>query len=206
MIVEVSVLAAVSTLVGVGLLLRGKKPPMADEKTKLSVQLDVADYKRIRIWAEKQGTTLSEYVRTTLINSVPRPEKAKQVDDELSLSVIDRAFQELDQDENPFSGVMAMPPARKPQVGVPSEAERTHPAQRVNRLSLTQVASNVPPGPHPCIHLTEVVGPSHLQGQCQGACNQTSQRGRPCFWTPTTARNCGVYEPKMTGEQLRQAR
>jgi hypothetical protein len=207
MILEAAVAsAAVSVLLGTGWLMRRKKPEMPPAKTKLSVQLDVAEHKRLRIWADKQGMTLSEYVRRTLVASVPKKEAQRQEQDERSLDVINRAFEELDQTESFPTGVFAMPPARKPQVGVPTEAERTHPRQRVTRLSLTQVSTGVPPGPHPCVHLALTEGPAHLQGQCHGSCNQTSQRGRPCFWTPTTARNCPVFEPKMTGEELRLAR
>jgi len=193
-------------LAGVGLLfaVRRGASRMARSKTKLSVQLDVEVYNRVRIWADKNGMTVSEFTRKTLIEAIP-PEENKRFDDSgQKESILDRAFEELDKAEDPFTGVFSMPP-RTPQVGVPTEAERTHPAQRVIRSSLTQVASSVPPGPHPCVHLSGVV-PHHLKGQCQGTCNQQQQRGKPCFWAPTTARSCQMFEPKMSGEPFKQVR
>lgn len=176
---------------------RGKEPMTDSKKTKLSVQMDIAEYNLIRIWADKTGMTLSDYVRKTLVDSVPREEQARADASEGQNNAIDAAFHELDLQEEatPFiPGLMPMPPQRKVQPGVITEAQRTHPMQRVSDTKLSQLPK-VPPGPHPCMHLSLAV-PAHLRGQCQGVCQHREQTGRACFWTPTQAHGCPVFEPK----------
>ena len=195
-----------STLVGTGLFLFFRRAPkMATSKTKLSVQLDTADYNRLRIWADRNGVTVSEFVRRTLVGAIPAEEQRRIDGAEQTGSLLDRVFEELDKAEDPFTGVFLMPPARVPQAGVPTEAERTHPAQRVIRTALTQVAANVPPGPHSCVHLL-LQTPLHLQGQCQGTCDQVQQRGRPCYYAPTIARTCQSFEPKNQADRVKLVR
>jgi hypothetical protein len=177
----------------------------ATKKAKLSIQLDTADYNKLRIWADRSGQTLSEFVRTTLMQAIPADAHRKMNGADHSGAVLDRVFEELDRAETPLIGVFPMPPARKPQEGVVSEAERSHPAQRVNRTALTQVLPVVPPGPHPCVHLMSGP-PRHMEGQCQGTCHQVQQRGKPCYWTPTTAQSCQQYEPRTEADRQKYAR
>jgi hypothetical protein len=206
MILTALVVVGVPLVASTGLFLfwRGR-PKMATSKTKLSVQLDTVDYNRLRFWADRKGVTISDFVRNALLRAVPVEEQAQIDKAEQTGSLLDRVFEELDKAEDPFTGVFPMPPARKPQLGVPTEAERTHPAQRVTRMALTPTASNVPPGPHSCVHLLPQT-PTHLRGQCQGTCNQIQQRGRPCYYAPTIARGCQVFEPKLQGDRVKQVR
>lgn len=209
MLITTALMIGTPSLAGVGLLWLRKRTQarMAESKTKLSVQLDVKEYNRIRVWADKNGMTLSEFVRVTLLNSIPIEEQRKLSGAEETGSVMDRVYEELDKAdaESPYAGVFPMPPARRPQVGVVNEADRTHPAQRVNKTTLDQAVSHVPPGPHPCVHLG-AGSPSYIAGQCQGTCGQVQQRGKPCFWTPTTARNCQQFEPKLQQDRINRPR
>ena len=171
---------------------------MTEKKTKLSVYLDAAEYSVLSVWAEKNGLTLSDYARKALVDSVPREEQARADVSETQHTAIDAAFAELDLQEEaaPFiPGMIPMPPRRKTQPGVLTEAQRTHPLQRVSDTRL-QPLPKVPPGPHPCMHLSIAV-PGHLRGQCQGVCQHRAQTGRACFWTPTTAHSCPVFEPRV---------
>lgn len=175
------------------------------KKTKLSIQLDVSDYNKLRIWADRSGQTLSDFARSALMKAIP-PEDDRKLDEAgRSGAILDRVFEELDRAETPLNGVFPMPPARKPQKGVVTEADRIHPAQRVNRTALTQVKAAVPPGPHPCVHL-QGTAPLHMEGQCQGTCTQVQQRGKPCYWTPTTASSCQQFEPKTEADRKRFVR
>ncbi len=175
---------------------------MPNNKAKISVQLDVTDYNLIRVWADKNGMTLSDYIRKTLVESVPVQEK-KRMNGDGTKSVMDVAFEHAEEQDklDLGTGVMPLPPtsSRKPQKGVVTEAERTHPLQRVTKTGSTQLPQ-VPPGPHPCVHLSPQV-PTNLRGQCQGTCRNTTQRGRVCYWPPTSARNCPVFESKVASQR-----
>ena len=173
-----------------------KHPKMAVPKTKLSFQIETSDYNRLRLWADRTGQTVSELARNALLAAIPPDEKHRMLASGEAMTVLDRAFQELDEtDNNYLPGVFPMPPIRKSQGAVPTEAERTHPAQRVIRTALTQITPKVPPGPHPCVHL-DADAPPNMQGQCQGSCHQQQQRGKPCYYAPTVARECRAFEPK----------
>ena len=199
MIFITAAVVGASTLGGILFLIFRSRSPMPSKKARISVQLDLHDYNVLRIWADKNNLTLSDYVRKVLMASVPQPEK-KRMNGDGKKSIVDVAFEEVDkQDEVGTINTMTLPPTRKPQKGVVTEAERTHPLQRVTKLTHTQLPV-VPPGPHPCVHLSGQV-PPNLKGQCQGTCTQSSQRGRVCYWTPTTARNCPVFESKVHAQR-----
>jgi hypothetical protein len=176
---------------------------MAAKKAKLGLQLPAADYNLIRSWADKNGMNISEYARKVLMASVPTPEK-KRVPDPTKRSIVDAAYEEIEKqdafDTGTIGNLMSLPPIRQPQIGVAAEADRTHPLQRVTKTTRTQLPT-VPPGPHPCAHLTSKI-PSNMRGQCQGSCNHTQQPGRVCYWTPTTARSCPLFEAKGAGRGL----
>lgn len=196
-----------------------RKKLMPGNKTKLSIQLDVADYNRIRVFADQNGMTLSDYVRNTLMSSVPAEDTPMQGDEKKS--VMDVAFEALeaeDQFDTGSGGVMPLPPmkapvpaagplhplARKPQRGaVITEANRTHPMQRVTAVQPTRLPV-VPPGPHPCVHLSSTT-PANMRGQCQGTCDCAQQRGRACFWPPTSARSCQYFEAKRGADRNRMS-
>jgi uncharacterized protein (DUF1778 family) len=168
-------------------------------KTRISAQVDVTEYNLIRKWADKNGKTLSEYVRETLLASVPEAEKAHAARTPESMTVEDKAWEEIDKSDEVntgMPGVLPIPPARRAQPGVVTEANRTHPMQRVTKVTPSRLPQ-VPPGVHPCVHLSLSV-PANMRGQCQGTCTSQSQRGKVCFWTPTTARSCPVFEGKET--------
>ena len=177
----------------------------------------------IRIYADKKNMVLSDYVRDTLLASIPAAEKAEQKGEPTERTVMDVAFEELEKNDAVnmgSNGVMPLPPmrqpapapvqgpnpvgSRQPQRGVITEANRTHPLQRVTAVQPLRLPT-VPPGPHGCVHLSAVV-PSNMRGQCQGTCNNSSQRGRVCFWTPTTARNCPLYEARNQADRARLVR
>lgn len=117
------------------------------------------------------------------------PPVSEPVMTETKKDVVDEAFEVLDKIEEE-SGLLP-PPRRKPLVGVPTEAERTHPKQRVARQVPLPVRQ-VPSGPHPCQHLGPA--PKDLAQECQGLCEHRLQRGRLCYWTPTTASQCQYFE------------
>jgi hypothetical protein len=181
---------------------RQRRRRMGNKKVRVSVQLDVHDYNMLRVWADKNDQTLSDYVRKVLVASVPQQEK-KRMNGDGKKSVVDAAFEEAEKQDGAagvHQGVFPVPPTRKPQKGVVTEAERTHPLQRVLKTGSTPLPV-VPPGPHPCAHLMHQMVPENMKGQCQGTCNQSSQRGRICYWPPTSARNCPVFESKVPAQR-----
>lgn len=181
---------------------------MAAKKSKLNIQLSEEDQTLMGVWADMNGVTVPEYIRKTLIESIPHTLREKLSMTEKNTNALDRAFDYVDEAENDGNGgspgVMSLPPARKAIPGAVMEADRTHPMQRTVRV-LPIARGNVPPGPHPCQHLSLTV-PGHLQGQCQGQCEHREQRGRICYWTPTSARECPKFEAKMNPAPHARAR
>lgn len=198
-----SIFTAVAICGSVGVWLATlRKNEMSEKKVRLNVQLNEADYDLVQNWAEKQGMTLSDYVRRTLLESVPLAEQNRAAAAPAQHDVLDQAFDQLEAMDNVapgLPGVFGLPPARKAIPGVITEAERTHPQQRVVKTTPMQLPV-VPPGPHPCMHLSARI-PAHLRGQCQGICTHRDQDGRICYWTPTTCVNCSMYEPKASHRQ-----
>ncbi len=177
---------------------------MAAKKARLGFQLGAADYRLIRTWADKNGMSISDYARKVLLGSVPDQEKKRMNGNNGKRSVIDVAFEEVEKQDAFEGNIMPLPPTRQPQPGVVTEAERTHPLQRVAKTTTQSTVPQVPHGPHPCAHLTSNV-PIHMKGQCQGACNHSQQPGRICYWPPTSARNCPLFEGRGSGKGVRVA-
>lgn len=209
---------------------RGKRDQMTTEKkTKLNVALTVPEYNLINVWADKSGMTLSDYVRKTLIASVPVVEQERASHKGEKDDILDEAYAHLDRSDAYDTGtsqgsfpilppqqarafleaaaplanehkrrpldIPAGPPTphRVQQPGVITEATRTHPLQRTSDKPHGTTLTNVPPGPHPCMHLLKVA-PRNMTGQCQGTCRHRDQDGRACFWTPTAAMQCPKFE------------
>lgn len=164
---------------------------------KVSISLTEEEHKLVSMWATRSGLSLADYVKQTTVGSVPAPEQTKEEDTKQTQDALDRAFGHLDSMEGSLSppGVFSFPPSRRPFTSDLTEATRTHPLQRVNRTGKTALPT-VPPGPHPCIHLSPDV-PSHMRGLCQGLCEHRSQRGRLCYYPPTSAMGCDLFESKV---------
>jgi len=201
MILTTVVAVGASVFGSATVLLFRRRRSMPGKKVRVGAQLDVRDHNMLRIWADKNGLTIPDYVRKVLLASIPQQEKHRMNGTDKK-TVVDAAFEVAEQQDKHDLGtntgngaIIGLPPSRQPQRGVVSEAERTHPMQRVTKVAPTPLPT-VPPGPHPCVHLMTMVVPANMKGQCQGTCNQNTQHGRICFWTPTTARNCPVFEPK----------
>lgn len=196
-LVSASAITAVALRYLLGREMASKKTKAkASDKVEVTVQLTPEQYDLVRIWAERSDLSIQDYALRTLIESVPAVEQTAAKDAKLLETALDRAFGHLDATEGTYvaPGVFPLPPARKPIPGVLTEAERTHPMQRVVKTQ-TMALPTVPPGPHPCMHLSDRI-PGHLRGQCQGTCSHRDQEGRICYWTPTTASNCPLFELK----------
>lgn len=46
---------------------------------------------------------------------------------------------------------------------------------------------------HPCVLLNPALPGVLTSGECSGTCNSSSQRGKPCFFGPATARKCPLF-------------
>ena len=177
------------------------KKNMATKKNRVSLHLDPADYEVVKAWAERCGETVTDYAHRALVESVPAAER-ERLANKTRGDVVEAAFAAIDDSDDSFvsaPGMLPIPPGRRPQRGVLTEAEQTHPMQRVVKTGRTTLPS-VPPGPHPCVHLN-VTPPAHLLGLCQGTCEHREQRGRPCNFAPTIASHCDYFE---TVDQIRR--
>jgi uncharacterized protein DUF6290 len=168
-----------------------EKVRMTQEKISVSVRLDAEDYNRVRAYAESHQMSLSDYVRKTLVESIPTPHPAAEV--------MNRAFDVLDAQEPentlPATHTFSPPPAALPEPA-------PHPLKRVPKITPMPLP-RVPSGPHPCLHLSIVI-PAPLVGQCQGMCQHPSQKGRPCHWAPGLAQSCPIFEGKRAIDRRRE--
>lgn len=47
---------------------------------------------------------------------------------------------------------------------------------------------------HPCTYNNPVTPTNFSSRDSQGTCMHRQQVGRPCFWAPSAAKNCNLYE------------
>lgn len=163
------------------------------------IDLPEAEYEILTEWAKRHGEKVKDYAKRVVVESFPSVARSAQAAAQ-EKSMIEAAFTALDSQEATaheagIPGILPVAPRRKPLEGVRTLAEQTHPMQRVVKHGHVPLPQ-VPPGVHPCMHLSKNV-PAHLQGQCQGLCEHREQRGRPCYWAPTSAQGCQYFEPFM---------
>jgi hypothetical protein len=58
----------------------------------------------------------------------------------------------------------------------------------------TEIASAPAPA-NQCLYLDGALPNLFRPGECAGICLHSSQRGRPCFWSGTSARQCPLFRP-----------
>lgn len=162
---------------------------------KISIELNETEHAVVAMWAERASMPVKDYIKKLAVDMPPPPALTETKDRNDREVALERAFGALDSwDLQPAPGVIPLPPARKQVAGGITEAERTHPLQRLDKAPNLKLPT-VPSGPHPCIHLG--AAPSHLRGQCQGTCQHRDQTGRICYWPPASARNCMLFDSKM---------
>lgn len=170
---------------------------MSSSKTpKLSVHLPPALHAALTSWAERMDITPAELASRLVQAAMPEPQAVQQ-QAAAPENPVDKAFASMDlEDAVPsMPGILPVPPmARRITPGTVLEGQSTIPGQRTVRV--TPVGRpHTAHGPHPCVHL-DVLPPKGMGGQCQGACLHGDQRGKACYWTPTTATQCPLYLPK----------
>lgn len=72
------------------------------------------------------------------------------------------------------------------------------------RPEALKVLPVVPHGRHACLHLRPLVfAQNYGPKDSQGTCGHQEQRGRPCFWASTVAKNCQKFEAYRFGRSAR---
>ncbi len=152
--------------------IRGVADPFAQSET-LEAVVSPIELQIYRFDADRNGMTLAEWVRTTLNAGVSEHTmKHLAKGSNARKSVMDMAFDMLDEDEILGGSVMPLPPVRK---------------------YMNQVSG------HPCRHLNPTIPANFTANECQGVCKSRKPgfEGRPCFWGSLAAKNCDGFEPKL---------
>lgn len=176
------------------------------KKTKepsLQLQLSPVELQALEEAAGRNSVSVTEYARVVLVSSLPLNTQKNLMSisvpnaEPTPTSLIEQARNR----ENDRS--VERSPTRLPTTvpSVQTPARRSAPSSPQggtarDRKPAPMSLPQVPPGDHPCFNLSKDNIPGHLTGQCQGLCQHSSQRGRICYWPPTSASNCDVFESK----------
>jgi hypothetical protein len=140
-------------------------------KPSISFRVSAEEKALVEFWAERNGTTVSEWLRDTVARAIPTEERRKfevryQIGEALDFS---------DQIEDSEASVPLLPRHEE------EEPEPEH-------LHL--------PRNHNCGNLDDSTFPKFFSGAtCYGTCDHRYQRGRPCFWPTQTAHQCDHFRP-----------
>jgi hypothetical protein len=100
-------------------------------------------------------------------------------------SVVDAAYDEIDRatEEGGPGIVFGLPPRHQPEA----------PPVPLSRQGQVEVDT------HPCDYLSGVTPPRFRPGEAEGICwhRDKNQRGRVCFWSPSSAANCPWFTARV---------
>jgi hypothetical protein len=161
--------------------LRGLADPFELSET-VQAPVSPIEMRIYRFDADRNGLSMNEWIRTTLNAGVSaHTMKHLAKGNGSRKTVMDMAFDMLDEDEIFGGPVLPLPPERK----------------YMDRIS-----------GHPCRHLNPTIPANFTANECQGVCKSTKVgfNGRPCFWAPLAAKNCDGFEPKRVLPLANKAR
>lgn len=146
----------------------------------LSFEVSAEEVALVEFWAQRQGTTTSEWLRELVARAIPTSERRKFESRYKIGECLDFGEALLDADEN------ALLPAHEPE----EEPEPENPT--VLRI----------PKDHNCAHLDDKTFPAFFDAaSCYGTCDHRIQRGRPCFWPTQTSFQCDHFRPAKGPER-----
>lgn len=145
---------------------------MSRREAQISFRVSAEEKALVEFWANRNGTTVSEFVRDLVARAIPTAERRKFEHRFRLGETLDYADELLEETEGP-----KLLPAAEPE-----------PEQEPVTLHS--------PRNHNCAHLDERTFPSFFSGAtCYGTCDHRAQRGRPCFWPTQTAHQCSYFRP-----------
>lgn len=157
------------------------------KKPKISAEVSQEEFEAYKAEAERRGMTLSEWLRLSLNSALPTTAAAGTASPP---DVADAAFKQLDEQDATGGGTDSEWLAR-------SQPNPLRPPLPPAPVQAAQPSfQKLPPAPvteHPCVHLNPARPGILTSGECSGTCNAASQRGKPCFFAPMTAKKCPVF-------------
>lgn len=157
------------------------------KKPKISAEVSPEEFEAYKAEAARRGMTLSEWLRLSLNTALPTTALAGGAP---APSVADAAFKRLDEQDATGAPESEWLARSQPSPQPPAAAPVAPP----------QVFQKLPPAPvtdHPCVYLNPQRPGVLTTGECSGTCEAASQRGKPCFFGPMTARKCPVFVSRM---------
>ena len=143
------------------------------QESQLSFRVSGEEKILVEFWAERYGTTVSEFLRDAVTKAIPIEERKKFE----SRWVVGEALDFVDQVADSEDGLLLPPGLPEPE---PDPSDQP--------LHL--------PRNHNCAYLDDTAFPRFFSGSmCYGTCDHRAQRGRPCFWPTQTAHHCDYYRP-----------
>lgn len=175
----------------------------SNSKQKISAEIPKEDYELIKLLADQNSQSVSEWIRQAIQKGIPEALRKKVV----SVDPLDKvnAMLEAEEDLGPIP-TLPLPPAaealidmslRKPQAddpdpyGISARAEGKRMAE-----ATADYVKREGTAPHACVYLVKG-GSAHFRDvECEGTCTSPKQNGRVCFWPSQVARNCDAYRPR----------
>lgn len=172
-------------------------------KQKISAEIPKEDYELIKMLANQNDLTVSEWIRQAIQKGIPADLKKKIV----SVEPLDKlnAMLEAEEDAGPIP-TLPLPPMAEALINAAThrtQIDDSDPygtsARAENKLHSEATAAYIKregTAPHACIYLVKGSTPHFRDTECEGTCTSPKQNGRVCFWPSQVARNCDAYRPR----------
>jgi len=145
---------------------------VSQQPDQLTFRVSTEERELVEFWAERNGTTVSEWLRDLVTQAIPTSERRKFEARYQLGEAMDFADQLLEEESGP-----KLLQARESYPD-PHEAPVEH-----------------LPRNHTCRFLDDKAFPRFFDGaSCFGTCDHKQQRGRPCFWPTQTAHECDYFQ------------
>lgn len=137
----------------------------------LAFRVSPEEKELVEFWAQRHGTTVSDWLRDLVSQAIPTEERRKfearyQIGEALAFS-----DQMMEAEEGP-------------RLLLPEPEDTTDSEPPVQHL----------PKNHSCRFLDDQAFPHFYDAaSCFGTCDHKQQRGRPCFWPMATAHQCTYF-------------
>lgn len=146
----------------------------AQQLDQLTFRVSPEERELVEFWAERNGTTVSEWLRDLVTQAIPTNERRKFEARYQLGEAMDFADQLMEEESGP---------KLLPMLSTEDEDEPQ------SKPTILRVPKN-----HICAWLDDETFPAYFSATtCFGTCDHKQQRGRPCFWPSQTAHQCSWF-------------
>lgn len=170
---------------------------MSDSNTKVKVSTDLPaeDMDLVRVLANEQGISVSEWLRRAVAAAIPKDLRARTRDTSLDEKVANFV------DQQPSFPTIPLPPEAVALTEAAMNRSQDAYASLVQVRKKSEdeerkVLATQSTAPHACVYLSKETNPFYGPNDHEGTCKAPTQVGRVCFWPSAAAKSCPQFSPR----------